>query len=462
MRRIAKSSREKLNKNIKGVLAMFITLFTAIIVYLGYSVISFGEDWYNTPYNPRIQQILENVTEGSIYDINGTLLAWSKSAEAERAYVDSVNIRKAMCHVLGDTKGMSIGAESVFNNYLYGIKDGSVTSGAAKGNDITLTVDTQLSQYIYDNFNGMKGCAVVMNYKTGEVLANVALPVFDPKTVAQDALEDGALLDRAVMGRFPPGSIMKVVTSAAAVEEGIDISYTCKGEDIIDGQRVTCVSAHGKLNLEKAVEKSCNCYFAKISTQLGGKKLLAMANRFGFNTEWDLEDVVLYKSNFEVSASEGDVAWAGIGQYNDLITPMHACMIAGTIANDGDMVEPKLLYKAEDANGIMTYSIQPEVYANVIEADVAAEVKEYMKAVVQSGTGTSAAVLKMNIGGKTGTAEYVDADTGKVKNHSWFIGFIDDEEKPYCLAVIFEGAGYGSKYAAPMAGKIFSYINKYY
>ncbi|MFR9207103.1 MAG: peptidoglycan D,D-transpeptidase FtsI family protein [Lachnospiraceae bacterium] len=462
MKKIAKSTRDKLNKNIRGVLALFVTLFAAIIVYLGYSVISFGDEWTQTPYNPRIHKVIKNMTEGSIYDINGERLAWSVDEDSPRSYMDSATNRRVMSHVLGDTHGMSVGAESVFTSYLYGIKDGSAEAGARKGNDITLTVDTDLSRFIYDNFAGKQGSAVVMNYKTGEILANVSLPAFDPITVAEDKLEDGALLDRAVMGRFPPGSIMKVVTASAAVEEDIDITYTCKGQDIIDGQKVTCVSAHGTQNLEQAFENSCNCYFARLSNEIGSQKLLATANRFGFNVDWDFDDIVLYESNFELSSSEGDIAWAGIGQYNDLITPMHACMIAGTIANDGNMMVPKLLYKAVNENGRQTYQMQEETYSNVLEAETTQTIKEYMKNVVKSGTGTSAGVSGMDIGGKTGTAEYVDKDTGKVKNHSWFIGFIDDEDKPYCVAVIFEGAGFGSKYAAPMAGKIFSYINQNY
>ena len=224
MKKIAKSTRDKLNKNIRGVLALFVTLFAAIIVYLGYSVISFGDEWSQTPYNPRIQKVIKNMTEGSIYDINGERLAWSADEDSPRSYIDSATNRRVMSHVLGDTHGMSVGAESVFTSYLYGIKDGSAEAGARKGNDITLTVDTDLSRFIYDNFAGKQGSAVVMNYKTGEILANVSLPAFDPITVAEDKLEDGALLDRAVMGRFPPGSIMKVVTASAAVEEDIDIT----------------------------------------------------------------------------------------------------------------------------------------------------------------------------------------------------------------------------------------------
>lgn len=138
------------------------------------------------------------------------------------------------------------------------------------------------------------------------------------------------------------------------------------------------------------MENSCNCYFARLSNEIGSQKLLATANRFGFNVDWDFDDIVLYESNFELSSSEGDIAWAGIGQYNDLITPMHACMIAGTIANDGNMMVPKLLYKAVNENGRQTYQMQEETYSNVLEAETTQTIKEYMKNVVKSGTGTSA------------------------------------------------------------------------
>lgn len=168
------------------------------------------------------------------------------------------------------------------------------------------------------------------------------------------------------------------------------------------------------------------------------------------------------KAIFELSNSAGDIAWAGIGQYKDLITPMHACMMAGAVANSGTMPTPKLLYSSVNENGQKTYNLNPEAYTQVMTSSVSGTIKEYMKNVVKSGTGTSAAVYGLDIGGKTGTAEFVDSETGEVKNHSWFVGFIDSEDKPYCLAVIFEGAGYGSKYAAPLAGKIFTYIANNY
>lgn len=101
MKKIAKSSREKLNKNIRAVLSLYIVLFAAIIVYLGYSVITFGDEWSNTPYNPRIQKTIENITEGSIFDRNGTLLASSESDKSERSYIEDKTSRLALSHVLG-------------------------------------------------------------------------------------------------------------------------------------------------------------------------------------------------------------------------------------------------------------------------------------------------------------------------------------------------------------------------
>lgn len=175
------------------------------------------------------------------------------------------------------------------------------------------------------------------------------------------------------------------------------------------------------------------------------------ASKFGFNKEWNFSDINLYRSNFEVSEEEGDVAWAGIGQYNDLITPMHAAMIAGAIANDGVMMEPKLL-KSVDFNGYTQFNYTPAKAGQVTDAATARTIKKYMMEVVKSGTGTSAAVKGTTMYGKTGTAEFVE--DGEVKNHSWFAGFIEDSAHPYAIAVIFEGAGYGSRYAAPMAGKV--------
>ena len=447
---------KKFRRNMRISLGLFVALFVMLIVYLGYSVVTYGEKWFATPYNPRVQRAVENVSAGDILDRSGVKLAWTQ--DGKRSYSGDKTTRLAMSHVVGDIYGKSVGAETIFAKYLYGLdKDLLARFQDARrgredeGNDITLTADSALSQYIYKNMNGKKGAVVVLNYKTGEVLASVSLPAFDPNTVGTKEPADTALVDRAVMGRYPPGSIMKIVTAAAAIEDDVDLKYTCTGSEIIAGQKVTCVHAHGELTLKEAFAHSCNTYFANLAVKLGGQRLKEKAEAFGFNDKFNFQDMSLYASNFEVSAEDGDVAWAGIGQYNDLITPMHAAMLAGAVANDGVMMQPRLLRDVA-LGGYSAYNFTPRQYRRVMSASTARVLREYMREVVKSGTGTSAAVKGATMYGKTGTAEFVEK--GETKNHSWFVGFIDDDDHPYAISVIFEGAGFGSRYAAPMAAKV--------
>lgn len=462
---------KKFKRNIRMSLWIFVTLFTVTIVYLGYSILNYGDEWFNTQYNPRIRSSVQAAQSesgggaaGNICDRSGIKLAWTE--DGVRTYHEKTDIRRSMSHVIGDTKGMTVGAESVFVKYLYGInkdltdKFGSILAGASeKGSDITLTVDAALTEYIYDNMDEREGCVVVMNYLTGEILANVSIPTFDPNDLKIDELADTSLVDRAVMGRYPPGSLMKIVTATEAVEQGVDFEYNCSGEEIVDGQKITCVKAHKKNNLAGAFEDSCNCYFALLANRIGAEALLEEAEEFGFNRDFGFEDVVLYRSNFEVTENGGDIAWAGIGQFNDLITPLHACMLTSAIANDGVMMEPKMLISAASGS-YSSYNMAAEEYVQVCDRGTASVIKEYMYSVVESGTGTSASVGGTRICGKTGTAEFYDDEAEKIRNHSWFSGFIDDGSYPYAVTVIFEGAGYGSKHAAPMAGEIFGYLTE--
>ena len=430
--------KQKLKRNMRFSMWIFILLFVLTMVYLGYSVVTYGGKWTVSTANPRTKQTRDIASAGSIYDRDGVLLAASDGDT--RVYNDSESTRRALSHVVGDVYGKSVGAETIFLRQLYTDKQ-----------DIKLTVSSKLSKYIYRQLDDRTGSVVVMNYKTGEILASVSIPTFDPETLQDEEPTGTSLVDRATMGRYPPGSVMKIVTAAAAIEQGIDIEYECTGLEIIDGQRGTCVSEHGTQDLEEAFENSCNCYFAKLTQEIGGANLRSAVADFAFNDEFNFSDVVLYKSSFELSRSEGDLAWAGIGQYKDLVTPMHVCMIAGAVANGGNMMTPLMLQSQDGST-----AVSPSVYKQVTDSSTAQTLKEYMRRVITSGTGSSADIDNATMYGKTGTAEY--SEDGEVKNHSWFAGFIDSEEQPYAIAVIGEGAGFGSKYAAPLAGKIMEYI----
>ena len=454
--------KKKVNikKNMRAMLAVFCCLFVLLGSYLLYSTVAYGDQWFTTPFNPRISATKNIENAGSIYDRNGIPLAYTQNGE--RKYAEGEDMRRAVSHIVGDIYGKSQGAETFFAKYLYGYdqnvldKYKSAQSGQ-KGGDVYLTIDADLCEYIYDNMNSDPGAVVLMNYETGEILGSVSKPTFDPYTAKDDTDETGAkFINRVTQGLYPPGSTMKIVTAAAAIENGVTgLEIDCTGSDIIEGQKITCPKkgGHGHVDLESAFEKSCNIYFGKLAVELGDDAMLKTADQFAFNYNFKFPDFTLYNSQFVVSGTKGDLAWAGIGQYKDLITPMHNMMISAGVANGGTIMQPNTL-KDVKYGGTSSFSYTPTAFREIMPQDVSAQLTEYMRNTVTSGTATSADIGGLTVCGKTGTAEYVDQDTGETKNHSWFVGFLEDSAHPLAIAVIGEGAGFGSSYATPLAGKI--------
>ncbi|MEA5002312.1 MAG: penicillin-binding protein 2 [Christensenella sp.] len=448
-------------KNMRAMLAVFCCLFVLLGSYLLYSTVAYGDQWFTTPFNPRIASKNNVADAGSIYDRNGVVLAYSEGDT--RKYAESEDMRRSVSHIVGDIYGRTLGAETYFAKYLYGYdqniadKFASVQSGK-KGGDVYLTIDANLNEYIYDNMD-KDGAVVLMNYKTGEILASVSKPTFDPYTVKEDTDESGSkFVNRVTQGLYPPGSTMKIVTTAAAIENGVtDLEIDCTGSAIIEGQKVTCPKegGHGHVNLASAFEKSCNIYFGELAVKVGDDAMLKTADEFGFNYNFKFPDFRLNNSVFEVSGNKGDLAWAGIGQYHDLLTPMHNMMISAGIANGGVMMQPNTLLDVR-YGGNSAYTYTPTQFRTVASASVASTIEEYMRQTVASGTATKADVSGVTVCGKTGTAEYVNQDTGETDNHSWFVGFVEDANHPLAIAVLGEGAGFGSAYATPLAGQILS------
>ena len=450
--------KNSLRKNIRTLLIVFTVMFAGLVIYLGYAVFMYGERWFITPYNPRIQNMETRVDAGDILDRTGRKLFYTDGEE--RVYVDDDSMRQSVSHIIGDSYGMTYGAQTMFAKYLFGFDKDTITrivdlvSGEERqGSDVTLTIDAQLCDRALAALDGSNGAIVVMNYKTGEILASVSSPTFDP-TDMDKFLEGGGeseLVNRAFSGLYPPGSTFKLITAAALIENDMaDFETVCTGSTVIDGETINCTGEHEAEDLEEAVRHSCNVYFAEAAQAVGAQAIAAQANKFMFNNEMLFDDVVMGESVFEVANNKANASWAAIGQYHDLITPLHACMIAGTIANDGVMMKPKLLYSVSDSLRT-TFSFQPEAAATPMSDTDA--LKEMMIAAVKDGTGKKAALDHYVVGGKTGTAEVADEEGNA--EHAWFVGFVDDEEHPLCIAVIMEKAGSGGSNAAPAAKKVF-------
>ena len=456
---------------------LIVGLFALLAVYGVYSINTYGNRWFAYAKNPRVREQKQNVTAGSIYDRSGVLLA--STVEGKRVYQADEAARRAVVHVLGDSEGqVSNGVEGFQTAYLYGFKASllerinALFSDAPRlGDSVHLSIDSELctaiTQYFaaHDLTRGRNGAAVVMNYKTGEVVGEVSLPGFDPMNKATVAAGSEVYWNRATQSLYPPGSTFKVVTTAAALENipGVTtMNITCNGGLDVDGQAIRDYgnAVHTSLTLRQAFTKSCNNIYALLALDMGDAALRKTAESFGFNANFLFRDLVVENSVYPLgSRSRFEVAMSGFGQSSIGATPMHLCLIAAAIANDGVMMEPTLLLKTTTPTGALRDEFQPKVYRTALKAETAATLQQYMRAVVTGGTGTRAAVDGLTICGKTGSAE--SSRNGRDVTHGLFIGYIDDAELPFAVCVVVEdipdGEGGGST-AAPIAGDIFEYI----
>ena len=448
---------KELRKNIKYLLGVMVVCFILLTGYLVYDAVIWGNRWLNSPYNPRLQQQRATVTPGDIYDRTGELIV-STNDSGQRTYLENKSQRYAMCHIIGDTKGLcATGVESTYAATLLGYNASFLNTmkqfleqTPVKGNDITLTADESLCTTAYKAMDGAPGAVILMNYTTGLILDMSRSPGVDPipSDAADLSSEASGLVNRAIQGRYVPGSIFKVVTLTAALNNGITErwGYTCDGTLELEGDTITCPSEHGEQTLEEAFANSCNCAFAQLGVELGADKLVSTAQSMGFYKETMYKDFTLYASKLGITSDsrESEIGWAAIGQDKDTVTPMQMCMIAAGIANGGVVKEPRLVKPSALDVSNLTSALQD---SRIMSAELAGQVKDMMRTVVEEGTGTRAAVDGVTVCGKTGPAEV----GGSQKAHAWFIGFIEESEHPLAITVIVENGGSGGRVAAPIA-----------
>ncbi len=472
------------SRNIKTLLVAFLVLFALLAAYLVYIIDAYGDYWFASPYNTRVAAQESRVTAGDVRGRNGETLASSDDTGA-RTYVKDDELRYATAHALGDNAGQTIGAQSLFAKYLLGFdadpgtRLGALLSGEKRrGADVSLTIDPKLCQYAYSLLDGRAGAIIVMNYKIGEVLALTSAPSFDLMKIGSSSYEPpaGSLVNRATMGRYTPGSTFKIITAIAALRylpNAQSRTFSCTGVMAFEkesGKRVGATlaldedgnakpgyvllrdaegEAHGELTLEEAFAHSCNNIFAGIALELGADKLKATAEELGLNGELNFGELVTYTGTVEKSTSAFELAWSGVGQHTDIMTPMHMCLLVSAIANDGVMMTPRLLYEATTAQGAVVRALESVAYKTLLKGDEAAFLHNCMRAAVKDGTGTRAQIEGYTVCGKTGTAEV--SASGNAAPHAWFTGFIEDEAHPYAICVVIENGGGGGTVAAPVA-----------
>ena len=449
-------------------------MFLLLAVYGGYSIFTYGNRWFSYSRNPRVRAQKENVIAGDILDRNGMILA--TTVDGKRTYQPDEAARRAIVHLLGDSQGqVSNGVETFQTSYLYGFQTplnervNALLSGEPRrGDNVTLTIDSQLcteiTRYFSQRNPGKQGAAVVMNYKTGELAGYISLPNFDPMNITAETKADPGqpFWNRATQSVYPPGSSFKIITTASALENipGVmEQDILCTGGLVVMNQAIRDYGndIHNKLSLRSAFRKSCNNVYALVALTLGDEKLRKTAESFGFNDNFLFRDLVVENSTYPTEGrNQFELATTGIGQSALAATPMHMCMVAAAIANDGVMMEPRLLMNVTSAAGVPRTTFQSKVYRTALSAEHAATLQSMMRDVVKSGTGTRAAVPGLTICGKTGSAE--SSLSGSDVTYGWFVGYIEDDALPYAVSVLVEsiedGEGGGST-AAPIAGDIF-------
>ena len=471
--------------NTRAISILMIVLFSTLVVYGMVMLSTQGNRFVSSFYNTYVRQKKEEVQKGSISDKNDIVLAHSamEGEHIKRFYHDDPLLRQAVVHVVGDEAGyVAHGMEGFMASYLYGLQDsllnrwGNFFRGEKpEGHDLQLTIDATLCKEIATlvrqnpHLQNKKGAVVVMNYETGAVEASMSFPLFDPYMVDELKQDKGKpFFNRATQGMYTPGSTFKIVTAAAALQQDAlkNTSFLCGGQlkiheddtnfitDAGTNLQKNKIVSHGQLSLQEAFTVSCNNSFAQIALMLRHHNLSTVAEHFGFNENFLFRDVVVKISTFPANMTPWELAWAGAGQSTALMTPMHLCLIVSAIANDGVMMEPRLLKTVTTQNGkeILHFSAKPYCTLFREEPEIIEQLQAFLYSVVndKNGTGQAASLTFPKVYGKTGTAEV----TGQ-EDSALFVGYLDSEKTPYALSIIFKDAGSGGSVAAPLAQDIF-------
>ena len=322
------------------------------------------------------------------------------------------------------------------------------------GNDVTLTINSKIQQAAQDAIAGKKGAAVVMDPKTGAILAMASAPTYDAANFEQVIAaanadsSDSSLINRATGNLYAPGSTFKMVTLSTALEDDVaneSTTFSSPGTIDIGNASVSNFNhmSYGTQTLEQATWWSANTVYGQLGVQMGADKLVEGAERFGFNQTFDFP-LVMYTSLMADpnEMTEWETAWAAAGvPVNPMnhespagpqATVLQMAMVGSAIANDGVQMTPYLVDGIYNANGERSFTAQPQKLRTSISAETAKRVREVLKGVVNNGTGTAARIDGVNVAGKTGTAEKNDG------NDMWFVGMAPADDASIVVAVVIE------------------------
>jgi peptidoglycan glycosyltransferase len=456
---------------------LIVVLFSLLVAFTSRWTVFEAEALRDNAYNRRAILQEEKIKRGVIRTADGRVIAGSDRIEGER-YRRRYPAGDLFAHPIGYSY-TGIGRselERSKNDQLTGRRTelvsvyDSILGRDRIGFELRTTLNAKAQEAARQALKGKRGAVVALAVDTGAVLAMYSSPSYDPSDIDDPKVfarlnkdeKNAPLLNRVTQGQFPPGSTMKVVTAAAALDSG-----RFKPDTKIDGKNGKEISGvplnnfanedFGEIDLTTALTKSVNTVWAEVAEKLGKDRMGDYMERFGFyaRPELDLPADNLARSGarseksgklLSPTSSQIDIGRVGIGQGNLLVTPLQMAMVAQTVGNGGVRMKPFLTQEVLDQDGRTVEEAEPEEAEKVMSAGAAKALTAMMKNVVKEGTGTAAALEGVELAGKTGTAEL---NIQQRINNPWFIGFTDE----FAVAVMMERrvAETGGVHAAPIA-----------
>jgi len=482
------------NKQITRVAVVGLVLLASLIVATTY-----WQTWAAAGLADRQDNAIERVAQftirrGVIYAADGrTVLARNRARRVggKTLYFRDYPTRDLFAHVVGyatQVRSRS-GLERSQNDFLTGSNENLRTvldtnldrlrGATVSGNNLVLTVNARLQRVATEALRGQCGAAVVLEPRTGRLLAMVSAPGYDPNLIerpggfGQVASSGGPcspavrLLNRATNGLYIPGSTFKVVTAAAALDLG---RYTIKstfrdpgycteyGRPVYNYSDQGTPAGYGTVNFLQSLQFSINSVFCNVGIALGAQPIIDFSKGLGFYADPPLETPSgerapsgLYRLYEPERPRDVDPGRFAFGQERLLVTPLQMAMVAAAVANGGIVMRPHVVRRVAAPGGTTVTETRPEALGRAMEPRTAASLVKMMEAAVQSGTGTAAQLPGIRVAGKTGTAE-----TGREgRNTTSFIAFAPVDRPRLAIAVFLENQdGTGGKTAAPIAKTI--------
>lgn len=479
-----------MNRPVRRVAVAMVVLFGLLIANANYVQVFQGSSLRADPRNTRVLLDEYERQRGTLV-VDGRAVAQSDPTDDKLKYLRKYPGKATYAPVTGFYSLIygATGMEQAENGFLAGSDNrlftqrlsALLTGRDPRGGNIVLTLNRRAQEAAVRGLGNRRGAVVAVDPRTGAILAMASAPSYDPNLVsthdpgdiraAYNKLADDPddpLLNRAVNQRYPPGSTFKVITAAAALQNGRnpDSQVDCPptytppqtSRPIPNFAGEPCSGA--KVTLQQALTQSYNTAFAKIGVELGAGELRRVAADFGIDGESSTVPLRVSASSVGELPDPPAVAQSSIGQRDVGLTPLQAAMIAAAVANNGVLMKPHLVRELQGPDLSTVQTTEPEELSTAVSPEVAGQLAQMMRSVVDNGTGRAARISNVPVAGKTGTAQNVPGQPP----HAWFIGFAGQGDRQVAVSVIIENGGNsgsettGGEAAAPVARDVMAAV----